>query len=75
MTRSIGLNPPKPTDLHRHINLKLAEMGMTGVPLSGGAATLDSLLESFIAQGREKDRLLARYASPVDRRINNFLHD
>lgn len=75
MTRSIGLTPPNPTDLHRHINLKLAEMGMTGVPVSPGAATLDSLLESFISQNREKDRLLARYASPVDRRINNFLHD
>ena len=75
MTRSIGLNPPNPTELHRHINLKLAELGLTGVPLHGETQALDSLLESFIAQGREKDRLLSRYASPVDRRINNFIHD
>jgi len=75
MTRSIGLNPPNPTELHRHINLKLAELGLTGVPLRGETQALDSLLESFIAQGREKDRLLSRYASPVDRRINNFIHD
>jgi len=75
MNRSIGLTPSNPIDLHRHINLKLAELGMTGVPLPGGTHALDPLLESFIAHGREKDRLLSRYASPVDRRINNFLHD
>ena len=75
MNRSIGLTPSNPIDLHRHINLKLAELGMTGVPVPGGITALDPLLESFIAHGREKDRLLSRYASPVDRRINNFLHD
>ncbi|MFM7803208.1 MAG: hypothetical protein ACKPGK_01755, partial [Verrucomicrobiota bacterium] len=75
MNHSIGLQPPDTTELHRHINLKLAELGLRGVPLPGQDRTLDPLLESFIAQGREKDRLLARYDSPADRRINNFLHD
>ncbi len=75
MNCSIGLNPSNPTELHRHINLKLAELGMTGVPLFGETQAVDSQLESFIAQGREKDRLLCRHASPVDRRINNFIHD
>ncbi|MCE2826961.1 MAG: hypothetical protein LW626_07735 [Verrucomicrobium sp.] len=75
MTPSFGLQTPDPTGLHRHINLKLAELGMDGVPLPGQDRTLDPLVETLIAQVREKDRLLARYASPVDRRINNFLHD
>ena len=55
MNCSIGLNPSNPTELHRHINLKLAELGMTGVPLFGETQAVDSQLESFIAQGREKE--------------------
>jgi hypothetical protein len=72
------MNLPPPTDtvaLHRHINLKLAELGLPGVPGAGDTVTLDASLASFIAHSREKDRLLARYSSPVDKRINNFLHD
>jgi len=72
------MNNPIPTDsvaLHRHINLKLAELGLPGVPGSGETVSLDESLASFIAHSREKDRLLSRYSSPVDKRINNFLHD
>lgn len=61
--------------LHRHINLKLAELGMEGVPFAGNESPLDASLASFIAHSQEKDRLLSQYFSPVDKRINNFLHD
>lgn len=75
MNDPIGLVAPDTEELHRHVNLKLAELGLPGVPLRGEKAALDASLASFIAHGREKDRLLSRYSSPVDKRINNFLND
>ena len=68
-------NAMESASLHRHINLKLAELGLPGVPIAGESAALDASLASFIAHSREKDRLLSRYSSPADKRINNFLHD
>ncbi len=68
-------NALESASLHRHINLKLAELGLPGVPIAGESAALDASLASFIAHSREKDRLLSRYSSPADKRINNFLHD
>jgi phosphoenolpyruvate carboxykinase (diphosphate) len=75
MNDPVGLTPPDPRALHRHLNLKLAELGLPPVPLAGETAGLDDSLAHFIAHNREKDRLLARYACPVDKRINDFLHD
>ena len=71
----IGLRPAVPEDLHRHINLKLAELGFPTVPIPGEHRALEESLAQFIAHSREKDRLLASYLSPVDNRIQSFLYD
>ena len=44
-------------DLRRHLNLRLAELGFTPVPLNGEPA-LEESLQRYIARNREKDRLL-----------------
>lgn len=71
----IGLKPGAPEALHRHLNLKLAELGFAPVPPPGGGVALDATLEQFIAHGREKDRLLTAYLCPADNRIQTFLYD
>jgi hypothetical protein len=56
-----------------YINIKLASMGLPVYSKEGtGFVELASdMLESF----RQKDRILADYLPPVDRRIQNFLDD
>ena len=71
----IGLTPQDPRSLHRHINLKFAELGFAAVPIPGEQDLLDPSLAHFIAHSREKDRLLASYLCPADHRIEAFLHD
>lgn len=61
--------------LHRHLNLKLAELGYAPVPPAGGGAAFDATLQQFIEHGREKDRLLSTYLCPADNRIQTFLYD
>ena len=69
----IGLRPSAPEDLHRHLNLKLAELGLPTVAIPGEHRALEDSLAQFIAHSREKDRLLSSYLSPVDNRIQSFL--
>ncbi len=71
----IGLAPLDHTSLHRHVNLKLAELGLPTVPRSGEADVAEPSLAQFIAHSREKDRLLASYLCPADARIQAFLCD
>ncbi len=71
----IGLHPAAPEDLHRHLNLKLAELGLPPVPIPGVHQALDDSLAHFIAHSREKDRLLSTYLCPADNRIQSFLYD
>ncbi len=61
-------------DLRRHLNLRLAELGFTPVPLNGEPA-LEESLQRYIARNREKDRLLSNYLCPADARLQSFLHD
>ncbi|MBN8247378.1 MAG: hypothetical protein J0L84_08035, partial [Verrucomicrobia bacterium] len=58
----------------RHLNLKLAELGL---PLYEAAVNPEAaaIVQSFIARSREKDRLLASHLCPVDARIQAFLYD
>lgn len=62
------------TDLRRHLNLRLAELGFAPVPVHGEVALDDSLLQ-YIARNREKDRLLSTYQCPADARLQGFLHE
>lgn len=71
----IGLKIASSESLHRHLNLKLAELGFAPVPLPCGGAGLDETLAQMIAHGREKDRLLSAYLCPADNRIQSFLYD
>jgi hypothetical protein len=71
----IGLRQSAPEDLHRHLNLKLAELGLPTVPLPGTHRAMDDSLAHFIAHSREKDRLLSSYLCPADNRIQSFLYD
>ncbi|HTI70500.1 MAG TPA: hypothetical protein VMF06_11075 [Candidatus Limnocylindria bacterium] len=71
----IGLVKQDTLSLHRHINLKLAELGFAAVPIPGEQDLLDPSLAHFIAHSREKDRLLATYLCPADHRIDAFIHD
>ncbi|MGN6554772.1 MAG: hypothetical protein ACTHLW_13770 [Verrucomicrobiota bacterium] len=57
-----------------YINLKLALLGLPPVPTHGDAGISD-ILNSMIAQFREKERLLANHLCPVDQRIQTFLYD
>ena len=70
-----GLKPEAPEALHQHLNLKLAELGFSPIPLPGGGEALDATMALFIAHGREKDRLLSTYLCPADNRIQSFLYD
>ena len=72
---SIGLATADPESLHRHLNLKLAELGLATVPPSSGGPALDPALEQLVAHHREKDRILASYLCPVDNRVQAFLYE
>ncbi len=71
----IGLVVADPESLHRHINLKLAELGLPTVPPTSGGPALDPDLAQLVAHHREKDRLLASYLCPADNRVQGFLYD
>jgi hypothetical protein len=71
----IGLEAPDIGAMHRHINLKLAEMGFSPVSDVPGAEALDAGLVQYIEHVREKDRLLSKYLCPADHRIQTFLYE
>lgn len=58
----------------RHLNLKLAELGLPVYEAAVNPETAANMA-SFIARAREKDRLLANYLCPPDSRIQSFLYD
>jgi hypothetical protein len=63
-----------PAHLIAHINVKLALIGCSPVPLQGDREFVE-IAAAMAAQSREKDRLLGQHLCPVDQRIQNFLHD
>jgi hypothetical protein len=66
--------PRIPAHLIAHINVKLALIGCSPVPLQGDKEYVE-IAAAMAAQSREKDRLLGQHLCPVDQRIQNFLHD
>jgi hypothetical protein len=71
---TVSAKLPTDAQLILHINVKLALLGHS--PLSApGAAGLDDILTTLIAQYREKERLLANHFCPADQRIQTFLYD
>jgi hypothetical protein len=63
-----------PAHLIAHINVKLALIGCSPVPLQGDKEFVE-IAAAMAAQSREKDRLLGQHLCPPDQRIQNFLHD
>ena len=63
-----------PAHLIAHINVKLALIGCSPVPLQGDKEFVE-IAAAMAAQSREKDRLLGHHLCPADQRIQNFLHD
>jgi hypothetical protein len=63
-----------PSHLIAHINVKLALIGCSPVPLKGDQEFIE-ITDAMAAQSREKDRLLGHHLCPADRRIQNFIHD
>ena len=63
-----------PAHLIAHINVKLALIGCSPVPLQGDKEFVE-IAAAMAAQSREKDRLLGQHLCPADQRIQNFLHD
>ncbi len=63
-----------PAHLIAHINVKLALIGCSPVPLKGDTEFVE-IAAAMAAQSREKDRLLGNYLCPADARIQTFLHD
>ena len=63
-----------PAHLIAHINVKLALIGCSPVPLKGDKEFVE-IAAAMAAQSREKDRLLGNYLCPADQRIQTFLHD
>ncbi|HUC84349.1 MAG TPA: hypothetical protein VL970_04080, partial [Candidatus Acidoferrales bacterium] len=63
-----------PGHLIAHINVKLALIGCSPVPLQGDREFIE-ITDAMAAQSREKDRLLGQHLCPADQRIQNFLHD
>jgi len=63
-----------PAHLIAHINVKLALIGCSPVPLKGDKEFVE-IAAAMAAQSREKDRLLGQHLCPADQRIQNFLHD
>ncbi len=57
-----------------YINAKLALLGCQKVA-GGEHQALDSVIDTLIAQYREKERLLSQHLCPADQRIQTFLYD
>jgi len=68
------MNSQLPAHLIAHINVKLALIGCSPVPLKGDKEFVE-ITAAMAAQSREKDRLLGQHLCPADARIQNFLHD
>ena len=68
------MNSQLPAHLIAHINVKLALIDCSPVPLQGDKEFVE-ITAAMAAQSREKDRLLGHHLCPVDQRIQNFLHD
>ena len=68
------MNSQLPAHLIAHINVKLALIGCSPVPLKGDKEFVE-IAAAMAAQSREKDRLLGQHLCPVDQRIQNFIHD
>jgi hypothetical protein len=68
------MNSQLPAHLIAHINVKLALIGCSPVPLKGDKEFVE-IAAAMAAQSREKDRLLGQHLAPADQRIQNFLHD
>ena len=68
------MNSQLPAHLIAHINVKLALIGCSPVPLQGDKEFVE-IAAAMAAQSREKDRLLGQHLNPADQRIQNFLHD
>ena len=69
-----SINSNLPAHLIAHINVKLAHIGCSPVPMKGDAEFV-AIAAAMAGASREKDRLLGQYLCPADRRIQNFLHD
>lgn len=63
-----------PAHLIAHINVKLAHIGCSPVPLPGDAEFAE-IAAAMAGASREKDRLLGQYLCPPDARIQSFLYD
>jgi len=68
------MNSQLPAHLIAHINVKLALIGCSPVPLAGDREFVE-IAAAMAAQSREKDRLLGQHLCPVDQRIQAFLYD
>ena len=72
-TGPLPQTPPDADELRRYIQLRLLSLGteaFVDTPGSGHALSL-----AFVANMREKTRLLHDYRCPADRRIERFLND
>ena len=80
LQRALGLDLPDTTPeeeqkkLHLYINLKLASSGQPTC-VDGEAAEFLGTAQDLLLTYREKNRLLAEYRCPADRRIETFLQD
>ena len=63
-----------PNHLIAHINVKLALIGCSPVPIQDDQE-FSEIAAAMAAQSREKDRLLGQHLCPPDQRIQTFLHD
>jgi len=78
--RALGLGQPgtspeeEQEKLHLYINLKLASSGQP-TWVDGEAADFLETAQDLLRTYREKNRLLADYRCPADRRIEQFLQD
>src|ERR1700722_848255 len=75
MSSATSTTPPDVSDsLISYTNIKLSLLGFR--PVGAGAGTeLNEIVSSFVAQYREKERLLATHVCPADGRIQTFLYD
>jgi hypothetical protein len=66
---------PDPADprLLAYLNLKLREIGQSGVTLAASDGFAE-LVDHLLTLSREKDRALSQHLCPVDQRIQDFLY-
>ncbi|MBK1643327.1 hypothetical protein CKO25_01385 [Thiocapsa imhoffii] len=66
------LTPEDRQKLHLYINFKLISSGQSACGTAGTAEFIE-IAHDLLSSYREKNRLLANYLCPVDRRIQDFL--